>query len=315
MIYIVIFIVIIILLILCIRICFALCMTTENLQDDLKINHLKIFTMVKDEVDIIEDWVRYHASIFGYDSIFVIDNFSTDGTYEVLKKFQSKGIHLSRKHDYKLKGYYMQELISRYCDGNTLAFPIDSDEFIILYKDKQIITDKTTILDYLFNLPTRSMYKANYITSIIPPHKPEGYDRATTETEHGYYIDMGQVAKTFIYTGLFKGKIDHGNHISSNDYMLTDIALIHFPFRNNDQLKSKSKNNVLGLGYPDDLVQLKNIIKENPNCSGCHNVKIYIDVLENNINILEIAIPSQQNVEYIPLDHFTNYINNMNTPF
>ena len=48
---------------------------------------VKIFTMVKDEVDIVNDWIIYHASMFGYDNIYVIDNYSTDGTYELLQKY------------------------------------------------------------------------------------------------------------------------------------------------------------------------------------------------------------------------------------
>jgi hypothetical protein len=45
---------------------------------------IKLFTMVKDEIDIIRDWIIYHGCMFGWDSIYVIDNFSTDGTYEII---------------------------------------------------------------------------------------------------------------------------------------------------------------------------------------------------------------------------------------
>ena len=50
---------------------------------------IKLFTMVKDEVDIVEDWLKYHGSIFGYQNLYVIDNFSTDGTYEILLKYHN----------------------------------------------------------------------------------------------------------------------------------------------------------------------------------------------------------------------------------
>ena len=67
---------------------------------------IKIFTMVKDEADIVEDWIIYHASIFGYDNIYVIDNYSSDGTYEILQKYVP-GINLYRERDYKKKGEFM----------------------------------------------------------------------------------------------------------------------------------------------------------------------------------------------------------------
>jgi len=51
---------------------------------------VKVFTMVKDEVDIIDDWVIYHGSMFGFPNIFVIDNFSSDGTYEKLLELMGR---------------------------------------------------------------------------------------------------------------------------------------------------------------------------------------------------------------------------------
>ena len=43
---------------------------------------IKLFTMVKNEVDIVVDWVFYHGFIFGYSNLYIIDNYSEDGTYE-----------------------------------------------------------------------------------------------------------------------------------------------------------------------------------------------------------------------------------------
>ena len=45
---------------------------------------IKIFTMVKDENDIIREWIIYHAELFGYENIFIIYNYSTVGTFEII---------------------------------------------------------------------------------------------------------------------------------------------------------------------------------------------------------------------------------------
>ena len=29
---------------------------------------IKLFTMVKDEIDIVEDWLKYHGTLFGYNN-------------------------------------------------------------------------------------------------------------------------------------------------------------------------------------------------------------------------------------------------------
>ena len=43
---------------------------------------IKVLTMVKNEEDIIEYWINYHGTIFGYRNIYIVDNYSDDGTYE-----------------------------------------------------------------------------------------------------------------------------------------------------------------------------------------------------------------------------------------
>ena len=74
---------------------------------------IKLFTMVKDEVDIIEDWILYHGAIFGFHNLYIVDNMSTDGTYELMQKYVGKGVNTIRQHDYKKKGDLMKQLISQ----------------------------------------------------------------------------------------------------------------------------------------------------------------------------------------------------------
>ena len=47
---------------------------------------VKLFTMVKDEDDIIDIWIKYHGWLFGYNNLYIVDNFSTDNTYNIIKK-------------------------------------------------------------------------------------------------------------------------------------------------------------------------------------------------------------------------------------
>jgi len=39
-----------------------------------------VATMVKDEDDVIEEWIQYYSRLFGYENLFVIDNNSSDKT-------------------------------------------------------------------------------------------------------------------------------------------------------------------------------------------------------------------------------------------
>ena len=103
------------------------------------VNVIKLFTIVKDETDIVAEWVHYHGQIFGYSNLYIIDNVSTDGTYEKLLKLkQDHGCSVVQMNDYKLKGEYMSRLIREFCSNKTddgdyktpIAYPLDIDEFI-----------------------------------------------------------------------------------------------------------------------------------------------------------------------------------------
>ncbi len=233
---------------------------------------IKLFTMVKDEVDIIRDWIIYHASMFGYSSLHVIDNFSTDGTYEVLKEFEG-AINIYRFPEYNLKGVHMRNLINGCCASEDIAFPIDSDEFVVLYQNGEIIVDKQRVNDYFANLPHRTIYKANYILSTISNQFPQGYERATTQSKRGLYQDYGNMAKTFFKHCVYQGHIDHGNHIPFvDDYLVTDICLVHYHHRSLEQMRKKIVNNVSGLGHSTDPEVIRDMSENNRSVEGIHHV-------------------------------------------
>jgi len=247
---------------------------------------VKIFTMVKDEVDIIRDWIIYHGSMFGFSNLFIIDNNSTDGTFEAIKEFNGL-VNIFREPDYSKKGEYMKKLIDQNC-SNEIAFPIDIDEFIVYFENNKISVDKELINNYFNNLGSCMIYKCNYIISFINANNLNGYNRAVAESTHGAYIDMGKNAKSFFNTKYYKGAIDHGNHINTLDdtnYHLTKLCLVHYHYRNTEQMKKKIVNNIKGLGYINDLEYLKNLYNNNNNCIGNHHVKSQIEVLENRYNI------------------------------
>jgi len=247
---------------------------------------VKIFTMVKGEIDIVKDWVLYHGSIFGYKNLYVIDNMSRDGTYETLKNLKQKyGINIFRANDFKKKGDYFTYLIKLLCK-NEYAFPIDIDEFIVVYdkNSNQIMCDNESIYTYMKKLPPSNAYKMNYIWS--KNLACAGYERAPIESTVGTYCDYGSLAKTFFHSTLFKGKLDQGQHYNTDDYYLTNFCLVHYHCRNLIQMKKKIYNNVSGLGYPPfDLNKLKQIISQNTGIDGFHHIKNQIEVLENNYSI------------------------------
>lgn len=254
---------------------------------------IKIFTMVKDECDIIEDWIIYHSKIFGLENIFVIDNLSTDGTYEIVQKYMAKGLKAVQYPEYRFKGLYMTELMSEY-HQNEILMPIDIDEFICLFKNNVIITEKDSILNYIKNLPEHKLYKMHYILANVQDEN--GYEGVNALT--GAYLDINKnLLKSFI-SAKFKQRIDHGNHMPFNDYILTDLALVHYHFRNIEQFKKKVLNNVIGLGHKaDDLNYLQNLPVD---CFGGHHIKNMIEMLMGTFK-LNVHLPCEKDIDIKPI--------------
>lgn len=266
---------------------------------------IKLFTMVKDEVDIVEDWLLYHGYIFGFPNLHIIDNYSSDGTYEILQKYErEKNIFLIREKNYRKKGLFMRHLIKDRIGRNyDIAYPLDIDEFIVLYDKSKNSINLTDIRIYLQSLPTHyKNYKTNYIYSTISSHESFGYEKACQECKYGFYSDYGNQAKTFFNNRIWNGNIDHGNHCSDEEYYMTDLCLLHFHCRNINQIKKKTINNVLGLGY--DINNLSKYI----NHPGNHHVKNLM-LMQNN----EYKLNSnyQKNDSTIDLEEFNNFIKNL----
>jgi hypothetical protein len=245
---------------------------------------IKLFTMVKDEIDIVEDWLKYHGTLFGYQNLYVIDNMSEDGTFEKIQEYQSKGVFLIQKEDYKSKGEYMNELINGPNSGDyDIAYPMDIDEFVVYYdkESNNILPFRTK--NYFNSLPESAIvFKTNYINALISNGNGIGYERAATETEIGLYEDYHDMAKSFFNKRNWTGELDHGNHYQTDDYLLTDLCLVHYHCRNLEQMKKKVINNVKGLGYDTrDISHLQ----ENIHGVGYHHVRHMIDILKGEFTI------------------------------
>lgn len=91
-------------------------------------------TVVKNAEKSIAEWLAFHLAI-GVDTIFVLDNGSTDGTAEIVRQFASRfDIRFAdwplTSPDYQLRGF-LQAIAECRDEFDWCAF-IDGDEFIML---------------------------------------------------------------------------------------------------------------------------------------------------------------------------------------
>lgn len=263
---------------------------------DTYTNKIIIATMVKNEDDIVREWIEYHGFIFGFENLYIIDNESTDNTYKICEEYIIKGLHLEQKPDYLLKGEYMTHYKNTIpCD---FFIPIDIDEFIVYYKSNKVSYEN--ILAYLDGLKMNSnLFKMNYIN----PIKTIDIDSLKKFT-HGVYTDYKELAKTFFKnTGNYKShQIDHGNHMQTHNYILSDLCLLHFHRRSDIQHKKKVIANVLGLGYTTDINELKKLPST---IMGYHHVQMYINMIEHPEISNEPAIEPMSSIS---LDGFLTFL-------
>jgi hypothetical protein len=90
-------------------------------------------TIVRDECDIVEAFVRHNAAIL--DRLYVVDNRSSDATPEILRRLAAEGLPLSLGRDEELpyyQGLKTTALIrAALADGPwDCLFPLDGDEFL-----------------------------------------------------------------------------------------------------------------------------------------------------------------------------------------
>jgi Glycosyl transferase family 2 len=90
-------------------------------------------TMVRNEADVVESFVRHNLSLL--DHLFVVDHGSSDGTSDILDALVAEGLPLEVDRDASV-GYLQSEIMTRAArhafasQGADFVFAIDGDEFL-----------------------------------------------------------------------------------------------------------------------------------------------------------------------------------------
>src|SRR3954471_2702892 len=88
--------------------------------------------MIKDEVDIVEDWLRHTLDLFGSGNVYVLDNESTDGTQSILRHYRPHVWSESVKANVEgaAKGQLVTAMMREHRHDCDFLVPLDGDEFI-----------------------------------------------------------------------------------------------------------------------------------------------------------------------------------------
>ena len=206
------------------------------------------FSMVKNEEDIIEQFVRHNINFL--DCLFILENGSVDNTSNILYKLRAEGLPIVIFND-PSPAYNQDEKSSRILKSITSTFfpdyviPLDADEFI------QCL-DKECFVKQLQKIPLFGQGFVKWQTFLASPHlikeSPEdvliNFVCRRKEENPQYYKAIlnlnGEYSNCIRYS--------QGNHIAQEKrtsknlphIVLENVTLAHFPIRTNNQAIQKA---------------------------------------------------------------------------
>lgn len=194
----------------------------------------KVFCLTKNEYDMIEDFLIYYGSIFGFNNIVVIDNQSTDQrVLDIYSRYTDLGVVIhTETRNMRHMGSIMSDYMNRYKSECDFMFPVDTDEFIFIQQEN--IVDVGLIHSFLRSLDphtTQIKYQDVFQSEIDPTDSSyvnHMYHRPIQEITN---FSKQNIDKVFVRSSGFVD-IHIGNHRATTSYgnMLVTpyLGLLHY---------------------------------------------------------------------------------------
>ena len=191
----------------------------ERKQDDLE-NKIAIFSFVKNECDFIERFVDHNLMVA--DEMTVIDNGSTDGTLEILKRYGDR-IRLVEDHSrFGQKGRiclrWMQE------SDADIVIPLDADELMVFDGGDKPDGDPKKAREYLRSLPVHK--NDRFRTRKIYLKSPEKGWWQVGDGNKNFFARQGLVG---LDCGFHQGRME-----TNKKPIISCISHLHYHFRSKE---------------------------------------------------------------------------------
>lgn len=219
-----------------------------------------VFLFQKDEDDILEQWINYHAEIVGYKNIVIVDHNSSSSSLEILRKYKYEhGIQFTiYKGAYSNKGKVLSREMKRVKDAD-LLIPLDADEFIVTHREQKISSNPIHILedlDKMRDYKTGRLIFSKIYNLVNTLLYPELKDLCHFKVcNYNKQQKNSQLPKSFFFSKKFIST-DIGNHYGQVNktniiyQRYTDnLALLHFQIRGVPHFKKKSIKSSVACQY------------------------------------------------------------------
>lgn len=183
--------------------------------------------MQKNEVILLEPWLKWHGYLFGFENLTVIDNGSTRPEItDILEKYERVGVNIRRDFDkaadFVNKGSAVAQVARDMpaAEPDEILIPIDCDEFVALWREGKICTDRMKILAHFEELAR------------IPGHYRVVTNLFNILGRPGWFWPQG--AGKVIFRRRSFGGVDHGFHHGQSNPCSTETvsSIVYYHFHN-----------------------------------------------------------------------------------
>lgn len=211
---------------------------------------IAVISMVRNEADIIESFVR-HAASFA-DKLYIVNHASTDGTYEILQQLAAEGLPLSVQQfseSEQAQAEVMTDLMEQaFAAGGDFVLPLDADEFLLPDGGQDMAWCREALLSVC---RPADIYQLPWVTyQTAEEYHGQQFILSMESQRESRPEELGKLLlgrEAWERTGF---RLSQGNHhalLPATDGLqrlkplpLNGVHLAHFPWRSSDQAASKA---------------------------------------------------------------------------
>lgn len=273
-------------------------------------NIVKIFTVTKNETDLIDDFIHYHGSLFGFTNIVIIDNDSDCPTVlQLYDDFRRMGVVVEKYPSYRgnSQGKAFTKYMSKYRTECNFMVGLDTDEFLQFPDFLTMNLNRATSAQFLknrfrayFSNLSRDASKFNIVKYFesVPDTTNKCYSEQSMKRPAKnivyFYPSTAKPKKCFFRSETFLSTVNgcHNGKTSSGREVASDLCYVHFHDTGARRSVERARNIVRGYAYADvdsDIKHQLSQLKEVVSPIGTHRVLEYALFLSKLLVLKELV--------------------------
>jgi lipopolysaccharide biosynthesis glycosyltransferase len=214
------------------------------------VRNIHLFAMIKDEEDLLADWLRYHLALLGPGRIHVLDDGSTDRSREILESFGGAIFVEPVRGNLPFperKAHAMNAAMGAFRREADFLLPMDADEFLAAWNGGTPACDLLDVMAAFGRIDPAAAGRfkfARVLHGLLGDEDPRDplLDIRKFRPVGPYPADAPIDLRKCFFSSRHFVATDGGNHNGKTDHPATaetDLCIFHFPWRSREQARMK----------------------------------------------------------------------------